>query len=76
MERPANYPKLENYTPTRFMLPTSHYDKERHDDIQNAKRILAAAAAGFYRSNLSEDHEPDRRAIRPDSGSEEPDHCR
>ena len=31
MERPANYPKLENYTPTRFMLPTSHYDKEKAD---------------------------------------------
>ena len=31
MERPADYPKLENYTPTRFMLPTSHYDKQKAD---------------------------------------------
>ena len=30
-ERPANYPKLKNYTPTRFMLPTSHYDKAKAD---------------------------------------------
>lgn len=27
--RPKNYPKLANYTPTKFMLPTSHYDKEK-----------------------------------------------
>lgn len=25
-ERPANYPKLTDYQPTRFMLPDSHYD--------------------------------------------------
>lgn len=24
--RPKDYPKLKNYKPTRFMLPTSHYD--------------------------------------------------
>ena len=30
-ERPANFPKLEEYTPTRFMLPTSHYDKAKAD---------------------------------------------
>ena len=30
-ERPADYPKLENYTPTPFMLPTSHYDKRKAD---------------------------------------------
>ena len=29
--RPPNYPKLENYTPTPFMLPTSHYDKKKAD---------------------------------------------
>ena len=23
--RPKEYPKLKDYTPTRFMLPTSHY---------------------------------------------------
>ena len=30
-ERPENYPKLTDYKPTRFMLPTSHYDKEKAD---------------------------------------------
>ena len=29
--RPADYPKLENYEPTRFMLPSSHYDQEKAD---------------------------------------------
>lgn len=29
--RPKNYPKLKNYTPTKFMLPTSHYDEEKAD---------------------------------------------
>ena len=29
--RPADYPKLQNYQPTRFMLPTSHYDEEKAD---------------------------------------------
>ena len=29
--RPAGYPKLTEYTPTRFMLPTSHYDEKRAD---------------------------------------------
>lgn len=30
-ERPANMPKLKNYKPTKFMLPTSHYDKRKAD---------------------------------------------
>ena len=29
--RSAGYPKLKNYIPTRFMLPTSHYDKGKAD---------------------------------------------
>ena len=29
--RPKGYPKLKNYQPTRFMLPTSHYDKKKAD---------------------------------------------
>ena len=29
--RPKDYPKLKQYTPTRFMLPTSHYDKSKAD---------------------------------------------
>ena len=27
--RPAGYPKLTDYIPTKFMLPTSHYDEDR-----------------------------------------------
>ena len=30
-KRPADYPKLKNYTPTRFMLETSHYDRKKAD---------------------------------------------
>lgn len=30
-ERPANYPKLKDYQPTRFMLPESHYDAAKAD---------------------------------------------
>jgi len=30
-QRPDNIPKLGKYTPTRFMLPTSHYDKAKAD---------------------------------------------
>ena len=29
--RPKNYPTLKNYKPSRFMLPTSHYDAEKAD---------------------------------------------
>ena len=29
--RPKGYPKLTNYKPSRFMLPTSHYDKKKAD---------------------------------------------
>ena len=29
--RPADYPRLEEYAPTRFMLPVSHYDKAKAD---------------------------------------------
>ena len=29
--RPKNYPKLKDYKPSRFMLPTSHYDAEKAD---------------------------------------------
>lgn len=30
-DRPADFPKLKDYKPTRFMLPTSHYDADRAD---------------------------------------------
>lgn len=26
-ERPVDYPKLSDYKPIKFMLPTSHYDE-------------------------------------------------
>ena len=29
--RPKDYPKLKRYKPSRFMLPTSHYDKAKAD---------------------------------------------
>lgn len=29
--RPKDYPKLKNYQPSKFMIPTSHYDKEKAD---------------------------------------------
>ena len=29
--RPKDYPKLKNYQPTKFMLPTSYYDKKKAD---------------------------------------------
>ena len=41
-ERPANYPKLKNYTPTRFMLPTSHYDKAKADRAVTFSTALTA----------------------------------
>ena len=31
MERPENIPKLKDYVPTKFMLPTSYYDKDKAD---------------------------------------------
>ena len=34
-ERPVGYPKLKDYKPTKFMLPTSHYDKSKADRAVN-----------------------------------------
>ena len=31
--RPKDYPKLKDYTPSKFMLPTSHYDKAKADRV-------------------------------------------
>ena len=31
MDRPADYPKLKKYVPSRFMLPSSHYDESKAD---------------------------------------------
>ena len=38
--RPADFPKLTNYEPTRFMLPTSHYDKAKADPAVTFIEIL------------------------------------
>ena len=38
--RPADYPVLEDYEPTRFMLSTSHYDEERADRAVNFIEML------------------------------------
>lgn len=43
--RPADYPKLKDYQPSKFMLPTSHYDKAKADRavtfIQNLRHTKA-----------------------------------
>ena len=31
MDRPSDHPKLKNYKPSRFMLPTSRYDESKAD---------------------------------------------
>ena len=41
--RPAGYPKLKKYKPSRFMLPTSHYDKAKADNEPPAEVYGAAA---------------------------------
>ena len=50
--RPKDYPKLENYTPSRFMLPTSHYDKSKADRavafIENLKHTKGKWAGKHY----------------------------
>lgn len=33
--RPKDYPKLKRYKPSKFMLPTSHYDKAKADKAVN-----------------------------------------
>ncbi len=60
--RPKGYPKLKNYKPSAFMLPSSHYDTEKADRavrfIENFKHtkgrwdrqaVLAPALAGTDR---------------------------
>ena len=49
--RPKDYPKLKNYQPTRFMLPTSHYDKKKADRavtfIENIIPLMRLRLSGF-----------------------------
>ena len=35
------YPKLKNYKPSQFMLPTSRYDKKKGDRGDLSLRILS-----------------------------------
>ena len=44
--RPKGYPKLRNYKPSQFMLPTSHYDKAKADRAVKFIENLAASVAG------------------------------
>ena len=41
--RPKNYPKLKDYKPSRFMLPTCHYDADKQK-IENEAAIAKAEA--------------------------------
>ena len=47
--RPKNYPKLKNYKPSRFMLPTCHYDAAKADRavtfIENLRHTKASGQA-------------------------------
>ena len=50
--RPAGYPQLTDYTPTKFMLPTSHYDAEKADRavrfIENLKHTKGRWAGNRF----------------------------
>lgn len=39
-KRPADYPVLKDYSPTKFMLPTSYYDKAKADRAVNFIEML------------------------------------
>lgn len=39
-KRPSTIPKLKNYKPTKFMLPSSHYDKKKADRVVNFIQML------------------------------------
>ena len=51
-ERPKEYPKLDNYEPTRFVLPTSHYDENRANRavrfIENLKHTKGKWAGKWF----------------------------
>ena len=40
---------MNNYTPTRFMLPTSHYDQSRADRAVNFISCLKHTKGDFYK---------------------------
>ena len=47
--RPKDYPKLKNYQPTRFMLPTSHYDNPQ----VNAGQMAMAGGGSVTNADMS-----------------------
>lgn len=53
--RPQNYPKLKDYKPSRFMLPTCHYDAAKADravtfieNLRHTKSILSILVYTFF----------------------------
>ena len=47
--RPADYPKLQNYEPTRFMLDTSHYGTNRVATYLNERGIKTKRGTTLWR---------------------------
>ena len=41
--------KLKKYTPTKFMLPTSHYDKDEADFVVNFIQSLSHTKGDFFK---------------------------
>ena len=39
VSRPKGYPKLKNYKPSQFMLPTFHSDKKKQTEQLHLLRI-------------------------------------
>ena len=53
--RPQNYPKLKDYKPSRFMLPTCHYDAAKADravtfieNLRHTKGKWQASGSGCF----------------------------
>ncbi|WP_066544248.1 hypothetical protein [Clostridium sp. AT4] len=53
--RPKKYPKLKDYKPSRFMLPTCHYDAAKADravtfieNLRHTKSILSILVYTFF----------------------------
>lgn len=53
--RPKSYPKLKDYKPSLFMLPTSHYDAAKADravtfieNLRHTKSILSILVYTFF----------------------------
>ena len=46
--RTKGYPKLKNYKPSQFMLPTSHYDKKKADRNREYHKDRIQQCCWFY----------------------------